>query len=219
MSTFDLPSPALSSRGATRQSEGKPNKADKEGSWVWRWAEKRPDASGNTRIFCSVKGCSQRKGYALLKSSTSNIRNHLISDHKINATTPQEGSRLSGPLQSGFTNLGKRNSVQFSTDILQRQFCKVLVRHKLPYTLAESPHMLRLLKIAAAAPSPEEVKLCSNSTITRRVCGQARTFDTMNMNNDDICLHFSNIYCLDSFLIHVGAIFCCFCTLDYGLVH
>jgi hypothetical protein len=187
VSTFDLPSPALSSRGATRQSEGKLNKADKEGSWVWRWAEKRTDTSGNTRIFCSVKGCTQKKGYAWLKSSTSNIRNHLINDHKVNATTPQEGSRLSGPLKSAFTNLGKRSSVQFSTDILQRQFCKVLVRHKLPYTLAESPDMLQLLKIAAAAPSPEEVKLCSNSTITRRVCRQGRTFDAMNMNNGETC--------------------------------
>ncbi|KAF9971538.1 hypothetical protein BGZ75_001828, partial [Mortierella antarctica] len=61
VSTFDLPSPALSSTGATRQSEGKLNKSDKEGSWVWRWSEKRLDKSGNTRIFCSVKGCTQKK--------------------------------------------------------------------------------------------------------------------------------------------------------------
>ncbi|KAF9553977.1 hypothetical protein EC968_009984, partial [Mortierella alpina] len=185
ISTCDLPSPALSSRGATKQLGGKSNKSDKQGSWVWRWAVKRPDKSGKDRIYCSVKGCTQKNGYALNKGSTSNISHHLKQDHKLDASTPPEGSRLSGTLQNAFTNLGKRSSMEFSNDILQRQFCKVLVCHKLPYVLAESPHILDLLKIAASAPSPEDVRLCNKDTITKRITAWFTETETRIMEDLD----------------------------------
>ncbi|KAG9319044.1 hypothetical protein KVV02_000129, partial [Mortierella alpina] len=167
VSTFDLPSPALSSSGPTRKSGSKgKNKADKEGSWVWRWAEKRTDSSGQVRIFCIVKGCTQRNGYVLVGSSTSNIRNHLMHDHKLNEAVPL--GNMQGPLESALSNLRKRNATEFSKEVLERAFCKVLVAHRLAYTFVESPSLLELLRIAQAAPTPEDIVLPSNDTIARR---------------------------------------------------
>jgi len=117
-----------------------------------------------------VKGCTQRKGYAWIKSSTTNIRNHLIHDHKLNEKTPAEGSRLTGALEAALTNLGKRTAAQFSKQEFERQFCKVLVRHQLPYTLVESQELLELLKMAQSAASQDDIQLPSNDTIAKRVC-------------------------------------------------
>ena len=135
---------------------------DKAGSWVWRWAEKQSDAADNTRIYCIVQGCSQKKGWTLVGNSTNNIRNHFMSDHKL--SKDQTGS-----IQSAMTNQGKRSSVHFTTDELERHVCKMLVRHKLPYTFAESPLLTELLHLIHAAPSTNDLKLPSNNTIATRV--------------------------------------------------
>lgn len=170
MSTFDLPSPALSSTGALTKS--KKDKADKQLSWVWRWAQKRTDSSGTVRVYCMVKRCTQKNGYACHNSSTTNIRNHLINDHKLNANVQQEGSRLAGPLESSF-NLGKRSAEQFTACAFERQFCKVLIRNQLAYSTVECPEILQLLKMAHSAPSQDDIRLPSNDTIARRVCQTA----------------------------------------------
>ena len=120
VSTFDLPSPALSLRDA--------EKAEKM-SWVWQWAEKRVDAAGGTRIYCLVPRCTQKKGWASMRGSTDNIRNHLQSDHKLNeqskaVDTGQQGQP--GPIENVLATQGKRTSSHFSTDALERQVYKYL---------------------------------------------------------------------------------------------
>jgi len=143
-----------------------------KGSWVWRWAEKRTDAAGNVRVHCLVPRCPQKKGWAWIGSSTTNIRNHLRTDHKLDSETRNDGTNpsLKGPIVTAISNHGKRSSAHFSTDALEQQVCKILVRHKLPYTFAQSPLLTELLEIAHGAPSRDDLKLPSNDTISRRVC-------------------------------------------------
>jgi hypothetical protein len=166
VSTFDLPSPALSSQGTEKKIEKKIDK----GSWVWKWAEKRTDEVGNVRVHCLVNRCPQKKGWAMIGSSTSNIRNHLVKDHKLNSQSAKDGSSRTGSIENAIANQGKRSSAHFSKDELERQVCKILVRHKLPYTFVQSPLLQELLDLAHSAPNAEDLKLPSNDTITRRVC-------------------------------------------------
>ncbi|KAI1285863.1 hypothetical protein EDD11_000654, partial [Mortierella claussenii] len=170
VSTFDLPSPALSSTGAVRAGRKKAEKEprDKEGSWVWRWAEKRT-TNGETKAFCAVKGCRQKTGYAFAGSSTTNLIKHLSKVHGLSQDNQNDGS-FSGRASIGdaLTNQGKRSSAHFSTEELEQKLCKVLVRHKLPYTFVQSSALQELLHLAHAAPSMNDLKLPSNDTITRR---------------------------------------------------
>lgn len=165
-SMFGLPSPVLSSKGAERN-----RKMDKAGSWVWRWSEKRSDAANNTRIYCLVRGCSQKKGWALVGSSNNNVKNYHMIDHKLGKDVRKDGpyTGQTGSIQSTLEYQGKRSSAHFTTDDLERNVTKLLVRHKLPYTYVESPLLTELLHLAHAAPSTVDLKLPSNDTITRRV--------------------------------------------------
>ncbi|KAF9342315.1 hypothetical protein BGX26_007806, partial [Mortierella sp. AD094] len=163
VSTFDLPSPALSLNDGKKTQNTKSDKT----SWVWRWAEKRDDANGNTRIYCLVPRCTQKKGWALMRGSTTNIKHHLTIDHKLHEHSEKDGAQT-GSIESIFANQGKRSSAHFSTDALERQVCKILVRHKLPYTFVQSSLVQELLDLAHAAPSIEDLKLPSNDAIARR---------------------------------------------------
>ncbi|KAI8600214.1 hypothetical protein EDD21DRAFT_139469 [Dissophora ornata] len=165
VSTLDLPSPALSSGGAEKKSY---KKAGREGSWVWRWAEKRSDAAGIVRVYCLVPSCSQKKGWAWIGSSTSNIRNHLMGDHKLNEHVQKDGAytNRTESIQIAIANQGKRSSAHFSMDALERHVCKILVRHRLPYTFVQSPLLKELLHLAPM----DDLKLPSKYTITRKVC-------------------------------------------------
>lgn len=60
VSTFDLPSPALSLKSAVKKASQKPEKTDK-GNWVWHWAEKQSDTSGNVRVYCKIPCCLQKR--------------------------------------------------------------------------------------------------------------------------------------------------------------
>ncbi|KAF9094757.1 hypothetical protein BGX27_001376, partial [Mortierella sp. AM989] len=141
VSTLDLPSPALSS---------KDKKSDKS-SWVWRWAEKKTDETGKLRVYCTVSGCQQQKGWSFIRGSTSNIRNHLIVDHHLNANS-EKNSFYTGQSAS-IAAQGKRSAAHFSTDLFEHQ----------------SPDLKVLLELAHAAPSVTDLSLPSNDTITRRV--------------------------------------------------
>jgi len=185
VSTFDLPSPALSSKDAENKRDKKKDQKTDKMSWVWRHAEKRADAAGDTRIYCLVARCTQKKGWAWMRGSTSNIRNHLMSEHKLNEKSDGIHIGQSGSIESAFASHGKRSSAHFSTDALERQVCKILVRHKLPYTFVQSSLVQELLELAHAAPSMEDLKLSSNDTISRRVselrwiiaqCGESKYF-------------------------------------------
>ena len=107
----------------------------------------------------------------MVGSSTSNVRNHLMSDHKLSKDIQKDGvyTGQTGSIKSAILNQGKRPSVHFTTDELERHVCKILVRHKLRYTLAESPILIELLHLAHAAPSINDLKLPSNDIITTRV--------------------------------------------------
>lgn len=169
VSTFDLPSPALSSRDAGRaDGADKPDRRTDKTSWVWQWAEKRVDASGNTRIYCTVPRCAQKKGWVLIRGSTSNIRHHLKTDHKLREGSGSHAGQ-SGSLEDAFTNQGKRSSAHFTTEAFEHHVCKILVRHKLPYTFVQWSLLQELLDLAHSAPSKEDLKLPSNDTISRRV--------------------------------------------------
>ncbi|KAK3839853.1 MAG: hypothetical protein J3R72DRAFT_525148 [Linnemannia gamsii] len=128
-STFDLPSPALSSMGAEKNSC---TQLDKAGRWVWRWAEKRSDAAGS--------------------------------------------------IQSAMANQGKRSSAHFTKIEFEQHVCKMLVHHKLPYTIIESPFLKRLLHLGHAAPSATDPKFPSNDTITRR--NRTQHTDVSNHSNN-----------------------------------
>jgi hypothetical protein len=174
VSTFDLPSPALSSRDADKADK----KTDKM-SWVWQFAEKRDDPAGGTRIYCLVPRCTQKKGWASMRGSTTNIRNHLRTDHKLNEKSQAVRTGQPGPIEDALATQGKRSSAHFSTDALERQVCKILVRHKLPYSFVQSSLVQELLEIAHSAPSMEDLKLPSNDTISRRVSALQWTLHNM----------------------------------------
>ena len=164
VSTFDLPSPALSSRDTE-----KPEKKTDKTSWVWQWAEKRVDAAGKTRIYCLVPRCTQKKGWVLIRGSTSNISHHLKTDHKLSEKDDGPQASQPGSIENALTIQGKRSSAHFSKDTLERHVCKILVRHKLPYTFVQWSLIQELLELAHSAPSKEDLKLPSNDTISRRV--------------------------------------------------
>ncbi|KAF9176218.1 hypothetical protein BGZ50_001391, partial [Haplosporangium sp. Z 11] len=176
VSTLALPSPALSSIGAASE-----KMREKKGSWVWRWAEKRTDVAGNIRVYCLVPGCLQKKGWVWIGSSTSNIRNHLIGDHHLNGFVQKDGvyTGQTGSIESVLANKGKRSSAHFSTDVLERHICKILVRHKLPYTFVQSPLLKELLDLAHAAPSTDALKLPSDDTISKRMSKQHEEYEEL----------------------------------------
>lgn len=161
ISTLDLPSPAITSKD--------PEKTPEKKSWVWRWAKKQEDADGVSRIYCTVPRCTQKKGWKFVRGSTSNIRTHLISDHKLNDKGKGVDAGQPGSIENAFTAQGKRSSAHFSTDLFEQQVCKVMVHHKLPYTFVQSGLLQDLLVIAHSAPSKEDLKLPSKDTISRRV--------------------------------------------------
>jgi hypothetical protein len=94
-----------------------------------------------------------------------------MSDHKLSKDVRKDGvyTGQTGSIQSAMAKQGKRSSIHFTTEELERHVCKILVRHKLPYTFAESSSLTELLHLAHAAPSITDLKLPSNDTITRRV--------------------------------------------------
>jgi len=161
ISTFELPSPAFTSSTVDKKIEKQ--------SWVWQWARKEKDDTGNIRVYCTVPRCTNRKGWAMVSSSTSNIRRHLINDHKLNENGTGLGNLQVRSIEEAFNNQGKRTSAHFSKELLEQQVCKVLVRHKLPFLIVESPHMQELLEIARLAPTMDDLKLPSKDTISRRV--------------------------------------------------
>ncbi|KAF8962800.1 hypothetical protein BGZ46_001108, partial [Entomortierella lignicola] len=79
ISPFDLPSPTLTSQSTKTTSSTNPPK-----NWVWKYAEKRK-VNGVTKAFCKFPRCPVSKtGYSATRGATTNIRNHLINDHKLN---------------------------------------------------------------------------------------------------------------------------------------
>jgi len=145
------------------------SRKEKEGSWVWRWAEKRTATDNSKWIHCQLKGC--KKKYVLVTSSTSNIAKHLKNDHKLNESSAKDGTNSSQPgsIESALSNHGKRSAAHFSVDAFEEQVCKMLILHKLPFTLVQSAMLKELLELAHAAPSLDVLKLPSNKTIARRV--------------------------------------------------
>lgn len=87
-----------------------------------------------------------------------------MGDHKLSPDVGRTGS-----IEHALANNGKRSSSHFTKDTFERHICKVLIRHKLPYTFVQSPLLKELLELAHAAPSIEDLQLPSNDTITRRV--------------------------------------------------
>jgi len=155
----------------TESRSSKANNADKEGSWVWRWAEKRTDINNDTRIFCLYKNCNQKKGYAIVGSSTTSIMSHLKNGHNLSSTTKKDQSNYSkaGSIEDALANQGKRSSAHFTAELFSEQICKVVVRHKLPFTFPESTLFKELLLLAQSAPSADDIKLPSNDTVARNV--------------------------------------------------
>ncbi|KAF9137261.1 hypothetical protein BGX20_007910, partial [Mortierella sp. AD010] len=99
---------------------------------------------------------------------TTNIRNHLMSVHKFDENGVPIASSTSGSLEEAFSNQGKRTSAHFTTEAFEHQVCKILIKHKLPYTFVQSSLVQELLQLAHAAPSKDLLTLPSNDTITRR---------------------------------------------------
>ncbi|KAG0287571.1 hypothetical protein BGZ97_007060, partial [Linnemannia gamsii] len=90
----------------------------------------------------------------------------LTIEHKLHEHSEKDGVQT-GSIESAFSNQEKRSLAHFSTDALERQVCKILVRHKLPYTFVQSSLLQELLELAHAAPSKEDLKLPSNDTIAK----------------------------------------------------
>ncbi|KAF8946685.1 hypothetical protein BGZ46_005742, partial [Entomortierella lignicola] len=171
VSTCELPSPALSARSHEMASgaETITENVSEKSSWIWRWATKVPVGKNAYRVYCNVSPCSKKKGWALINSSTTNIIRHLKTDHKLDENSCSVNSRgQAGSIESAFNMQGKRPRAHFSSDELERQVCKMLVCHQLPYTLGESAILQKLLELAHAAPSIEDLKLPSNDTLSRR---------------------------------------------------
>ncbi|KAF9081767.1 hypothetical protein BGX27_004778, partial [Mortierella sp. AM989] len=170
VSTCELPSPALSARNSEMVSATQTiTEKVSEKSWIWRWADKVTDGNGINRVYCKVKPCSKKKGWALVNSSTSNIIRHLKTEHKLDENTTSVNLKgQAGSIEGAFATQGKRSRAHFTSDELERQVCKMLVRNQLPFTLGGSTDLQRLLELAHAAPSIEDLKLPSNDTLSRR---------------------------------------------------
>ncbi|KAF9113207.1 hypothetical protein BGX30_007003, partial [Mortierella sp. GBA39] len=82
-----------------------------------------------------------------------------------------------GTIANAFAIQGKRTRDEFSKDELERQVCKILVHHKLPYTFGESKFLSDLLRLAHAAPSVDDLKIPSNDTFARRMAKQHYEYD------------------------------------------
>ena len=116
ISTFELPSPAFTSSTVDKKIEKQ--------SWVWQWARKEKDDTGNIRVYCTVPRCTNRKGWAMVSSSTSNIRRHLINDHKLNENGTGLGNLQVRSIEEAFNNQGKRTSAHFSKNFLNNRSVK-----------------------------------------------------------------------------------------------
>ncbi|KAG2203422.1 hypothetical protein INT45_000369, partial [Circinella minor] len=105
------------------------------------------------------------------KGSISNMLNHTKRKHSITVSSPAKGE---SPISHGIGSLDlfltlQAPTVVFSKNKFYQTIMDDLIASRTPYTAVERPTLQRLLYIAHSAPSLQDLKLPSDTTIKRHM--------------------------------------------------
>lgn len=139
----------------------------------WVTVKKLPDGRKEFRCqwesvtgkICNHPTTSDKKG------STSNMVSHMRNKHSITASSPAKGE---SPVSRGIGSLDpfltpQAPIVMFTKKIFYQTIIDDLIASRAPYTAVERPTLQRLLYIAHSAPSLQDLKLPSDTTIKRHM--------------------------------------------------
>lgn len=137
-------------------------------SYVWLYVRKQGMPNGQERIFCKQPQCKRHSGWTANGGGTGNIRRHLQSVHGLYETSPP--TAVEGPLPALLVNQGSRARPPYDPNIMRNLMIRMIVRHKLPFTLFESTEVQEVIKYAASAmPDPNKIFFPSDSTVANDV--------------------------------------------------
>ena len=137
-------------------------------SYIWLYVRKQEMPDGQERIFCKRPQCKRHSGWTANGGGTGNIRRHLQSVHGLYETSPP--TAVEGPLPALLVNQASRARPPYDPNIMRNLMIRMIVRHKLPFTMFESTEVQEVIKYAASAmPDPDKIFFPSDSTVANDV--------------------------------------------------
>ncbi|KAK3833162.1 MAG: hypothetical protein J3R72DRAFT_424944 [Linnemannia gamsii] len=105
-------------------------------SYIWLYARKQQMPNGQERIFCKQAQCKSHAGWIAVGGGTGNIRRHLQTVHGFYNTPPPTAGE--GPLPALLAKQESRARPPYDPSIMRNLMIRMIVRHKLPFTIFES---------------------------------------------------------------------------------
>jgi hypothetical protein len=137
-------------------------------SYIWRHARKQQMPSGQEHIFCLQAQCKSHTGWIATGGGTGNVRRHLQSVYGLYDKPPPTAGE--GPLPALFVNQASRARPSYNPSIMHNLMVRMVVRHKLPFTIFGSAEVQAVIKYAASTmPDPEKIFFPSDSTIANDI--------------------------------------------------
>ncbi|KAF9367506.1 hypothetical protein BGX21_007324, partial [Mortierella sp. AD011] len=133
-------------------------------SYIWLYVEKKRMPDGHERVFCKQPRCKGHGGWVAAGGGTGNIRKHLQIVHGFQEeSSPASGK---GPLPALLINQASRSRPEYNPNIMRNLMIRMVVRHKLPFTIFESTEVQEVIKYTAStAPDPNKIFFPSDSTV------------------------------------------------------
>lgn len=141
-------------------------------SYIWHYVRKQEMPDGQERVFCKRPQCKSHSGWTANGGGTGNIRRHLQSVHGIyEKSSPTAGE---GPLPALLVSQASRARPPYDPNIMRNRMIRMIVRHKLPFTIFESTEVQEVIKYAASTmPDPDKIFFPSDSTVANDVSIQS----------------------------------------------
>ncbi|KAF9536312.1 hypothetical protein EC957_011583 [Mortierella hygrophila] len=105
-------------------------------SYIWLYARKQRMPNGQERILCKQAQCKSHAGWIATGGGTGNVRRHLQSVHGLYDMPPPTAGE--GPLPALLANQASRARPPYDPSIMRNLMVRMIVRHKLPFTIFES---------------------------------------------------------------------------------
>jgi hypothetical protein len=137
-------------------------------SYIWLYVRKQRMPDGHERVFCKRPQCKGHSGWTANGGGTGNIRRHLQSVHGLYETSPHTSGE--GPLPVLLVNQASRARPPYIPNIMCNLMIRMIVRHKLPFTIFESTEVQEVIKYPASTmPDPDKIFFPSDSTVANDV--------------------------------------------------
>lgn len=136
-------------------------------SYIWLYARKQRMPNGQERILCKQAQCKSHAGWIATGGGTGNVRRHLQSVHGLYDMPPPTAGE--GPLPALLANQASRARPPYDPSIMRNLMVRMIVRHKLPFTIFESAEVQAAIKYATSTPDPDKIFFPSDSTIANDV--------------------------------------------------